>query len=142
MSTRRAALATLAASWPLALHAADAFAARDVAGALAALGIADAPQPSPFVHLSAPDVAENGAVVPLTLATSAPDATHLILLVDGNPVPLVAVHELTPLLAPKIELRIKMAQGSPVRLVVRLAGGGALMATRRVAVIQGGCGGE
>jgi len=142
VSTRRAALATLAAGWPLALHAADAFAARDVAGALAALGVAGEPRPSALVHLTAPDVAENGAVVPLTLATSAPDATHLILLVDGNPVPLVAVHELTPLLVPRIELRIKMAQASPVRLVVRLADGRALVASKQVAVIQGGCGGD
>lgn len=142
MSTRRAALATLAGGWPLALQAADAFAARDVNSALAALGVAGEPRPSVLVHLTAPDVAENGAVVPLTLATSAPNATHLILLVDGNPVPLVAVHELTPLLAPQIELRIKMAQASPVRLVVRLADGRALMASRQVAVIQGGCGAD
>lgn len=141
MSTRRAALALLAAA-PLGVRAADAFAARDTAAALAALGVGAPPQPSPLVHLGAPDVAENGAAVPLTLATRAPGATHLILLVDGNPVPLVAVHELTPLLAPRIELRIKMAQSSPVRLVVRLANGGALMAVQHVAVTQGGCGGD
>ena len=68
-----------------------AFDAKSIADAVKALGAAGAPAQSSAVTLTAPDIAENGAVVPLALASTLPNVKQLLLLVEKNPNVLVSV---------------------------------------------------
>ena len=82
------------AAWPQA-----AFDAKGVADAVKALGGA-APQENKGVTLTAPDIAENGAVVPVACACTLPDVKRLVLLVEKNPNTLAAVFEINEALEP------------------------------------------
>src|SRR4051812_41389031 len=103
MSTRRetlqhsaavAALLAAAGLLPQAAHASPAFDAKTVGDALKALG-AGAPVESKDVTLTAPDIAENGAVVPMGVSTTLPNVKQLLVLVEKNPAPLVARFEVS-----------------------------------------------
>jgi sulfur-oxidizing protein SoxY len=109
-----------------------------IANALAALGIQNW-QPSNTLHLGLPDVAENGALVPVEVSSSAPDARRIVIAVEGNPIPVVADFRLDPGVLPWIEARIKLAQSTHV--VAFAQASGQWHQTRRyVRVIAGGCG--
>lgn len=123
------------ATWHEALDA--AFAGRDLSGALRALGAGQAAEDA-RVTLDGPDVAENGAVVPFTVATALPGVDLVALLVEHNPVPLSAAFMLPPGTEPFVSTRLKMAESSTVHALVR-AEGGLFLARRAVRVIQGGC---
>ena len=73
-----------------------AFDAKSLADALKALGANGAPEASSAVTLTAPDIAENGAVVPLAVASTLPGIKQLVLLVEKNPNALVAVFNMGP----------------------------------------------
>ncbi|QSA98216.1 thiosulfate oxidation carrier protein SoxY [Methylococcus sp. EFPC2] len=91
------------------------------------------------IVLDAPEVAENGAIVPLSVETSLPDVRSLALFVEKNPAPLAARFEITPELDPFVSLRIKMNESCDVIAVIRSAD--KYYATRRkVRVVIGGCG--
>ena len=92
------------------------------------------------VKLKIPDIAENGAVVPVTVSTDLADVEAIGVIVVNNPTPLAALFELSPQSVPEISVRIKMGESSPVRAVVR-AGGKLYSATKEVKVTIGGCGG-
>jgi sulfur-oxidizing protein SoxY len=130
-----APLRAVAADWNAA-----AFGAKKLAELWPALKLA-APEPSRAVRLDAPDVAENGAEVVLTLASSANDTRELMLIVDGNPNPLALHLTLAAGVEPMVEARVKLAQSSTVRGVVRTADGRALQASRDVKVTIGSCAG-
>jgi sulfur-oxidizing protein SoxY len=127
--------ATANAAWPQA-----AFEAKGVADAVKALG-AGAPQESKDVTLNAPDIAENGAVVPVACACTLPGVKRLALLVEKNPTTLAAVFEVNDALEPSFATRVKMAQTSNVYAVALMADGRALFAQKEVKVTLGGCGG-
>ena len=92
------------------------------------------------VTLKVPDIAENGAVVPVTVSTSLTDVESISVLVENNPTPLVAMFELSPQSVPEISVRIKMGESSKVQTVVK-AGGKLYSASKEVKVTIGGCGG-
>ena len=92
------------------------------------------------VTLKVPDIAENGAVVPVTVSTSLADVESISVLVEKNPTPLVAIFELSPQSVPDISVRIKMGESSKVQTVVK-AGGKLYSASKEVKVTIGGCGG-
>ena len=117
-----------------------AFDAKSIADALKALG-AGAPVESKDVVIGGPDIAENGAVVPLSASTELPGVKQLVLLVEKNPAALVAVFNLTDSLEANIATRTKMGQSSDVYAVALLADGRALFAKKEVKVTLGGCGG-
>jgi len=117
-----------------------AFEAKTVAEALKALGAA-APVESKDVTLTGPDIAENGAVVPLGVSTTLAGAKQLLILVDKNPSPLAAVFHLTDSVEPNFATRAKMGQSSDVYAVVITADGKTLFAKKEVKVTLGGCGG-
>ena len=127
--------ATANAAWPQA-----AFEAKGVADAVKALG-AGAPQESKDVTLNAPDIAENGAVVPVGCACALAGVKRLALLVEKNPTTLAAVFEVNDALEPSFATRVKMAQTSNVYAVALMADGRALFAQKEVKVTLGGCGG-
>jgi sulfur-oxidizing protein SoxY len=123
------------AAWPQA-----AFDAKTLADAVKALGGA-APQESKDVMLTAPDIAENGAVVPLACACALPGVKRLLLLVEKNPNTLAAVFDVSDAVEPSFATRVKMAQTSNVYAVAVSADGKALFSQKEVKVTLGGCGG-
>jgi sulfur-oxidizing protein SoxY len=117
-----------------------AFEARSVADAIKAFG-AGAPTESKDVTITGPDIAENGAVVPLGLATTLPDVKHMLILVEKNPSALVAKFDVSEGVEPNFSILAKMGQSSDVYAVAITADGKALFAKKEVKVTLGGCGG-
>ena len=99
-----------------------------------------AAEPSDKVKLDAPEIAENGAVVPVSVSTTLADVTSISFLVAENPNALVASYKIPAGTVPAIANRIKMAKTSNVIVVVE-AGGKLYSATKEVKVTVGGCGG-
>jgi sulfur-oxidizing protein SoxY len=117
-----------------------AFEAKGLGDVVKALG-GSAPTESADVTLTAPDIAENGAVVPVGCACKLPGAKRLALLVEKNPNTLVAVFDLTDSVEPSIATRVKMGQTSNVIAVAMMADGKVLFNQKEVKVTLGGCGG-
>lgn len=117
-----------------------AFDAKNLADAFKGLGLA-APQASKDVTITAPDIAENGAVVPFSAATTLAGVKQILFLVDKNPTVLIAAFTLTDSVEANVSTRAKMAQTSDVYAVAVLNDGRALFAKKEVKVTLGGCGG-
>lgn len=118
----------------------SAFEAKSVADAVKAYGGA-APTESKDVTLTAPDIAENGAVVPMGVATTLPNVKHLLVLVEKNPNALVAKFDVSDALEPNFSTRAKMGQTSDVYAVAITRDNKAFFAKKEVKVTLGGCGG-
>ena len=118
-----------------------AFDAKTLGDALKALGASGAPEASGSVTLTAPDIAENGAVVPLAVASSLAGVKQLVLLVEKNPNALVAVFNVSPEVDASFATRAKMGETSDVYAVAVTGDGKAHFAKKEVKVTLGGCGG-
>jgi sulfur-oxidizing protein SoxY len=92
------------------------------------------------VKLKAPDIAENGAVVPVTVSSGMADVESIAIIVDDNPSPLTAVFELGAGAIADVSTRIKMGKTSTVLAVVK-ANGKLYSSAKEVKVTIGGCGG-
>jgi len=92
------------------------------------------------VKLDAPEIAENGAVVPISVNTTLTDVTSVSFLVSENPNVLAAYYKIPPGTMPSVANRLKMAKTTNVTVIVE-AGGRLFSATREVKVTVGGCGG-
>ncbi|MEG2630125.1 MAG: thiosulfate oxidation carrier protein SoxY [Comamonas sp.] len=128
---------------PQAAHAAynkAAFEAKTMAEVLKALG-ASAPAESKDVTLTAPDIAENGAVVPIGAATSLPNVKQLLILVEKNPNTMIAAFTVNEALESNFLTRAKLGQSSDVYAVAITNDGKAFFAKKEVKVTLGGCGG-
>jgi len=141
---RSAAVAGMlaAAGFPQFAQAAfnkTAFEAKSVPDAVKATGAASLVE-SKDVILTAPDIAENGAVVPMGVSTALPGVKHLLLLVEKNPLALVALFQSSESLENNFLTRAKMGQTSDVYAVAVMADGKALWAKKEVKVTLGGCG--
>lgn len=133
----------LAASglWALPAQARPAaFEAKSLAEVLKVLG-KGAPSESKELTLTAPEIAENGAVVPLAVATGLANVRQLLLLVEKNPSPLVALFNVSEAVEPNFSTRSKMAESSLVYAVALLSDGRVLYTKKDVKVTLGGCGG-
>jgi sulfur-oxidizing protein SoxY len=117
-----------------------AFDAKNVADVLKSLG-ASAPVESKDVVIGGPDIAENGAVVPLTASTALPGVKHILILVEKNPAALIALFNVTDSVEANFATRAKMGQSSDVYAVAVMNDGKALYAKKEVKVTLGGCGG-
>lgn len=95
---------------------------------------------SSSVTLNAPDIAENGAVVPVGITTTLPKVQQMAILVDKNPNALAAQFTLTADSEPFVATRVKMAQTSNVHALVK-SDGKWFVVTKEVKVTLGGCGG-
>jgi sulfur-oxidizing protein SoxY len=127
---------------PLAALAAwnkDAFASKSAGDALKSLGTA-ATEPSNAIVIEAPQIAENGAVVPIEIMSKIPGTTALAVLVEKNPYPLVAKFDFMEGALPFVKVNAKMGETSDVR-VVATAGGKHYTASKEIKVTIGGCGG-
>jgi sulfur-oxidizing protein SoxY len=97
-------------------------------------------EPSDKVKLDAPEIAENGAVVPISVSSTLADVTSISILVAENPNALAASYKIPAGTLPNVANRLKMAKTSNVIAVVE-AGGKLYSATKEVKVTVGGCGG-
>jgi len=127
-------LAALAASWNK-----DAFGAKNAADVLKGLGASGA-APSKDVVIEAPQIAENGAVVPIEIVSNVPGTTSIVVLIEKNPFPLAGVFEFMDGALPFVRLNVKMGETSDVRVIAE-AGGRRYTATKEIKVTIGGCGG-
>jgi len=93
------------------------------------------------VTITAPDIAENGAVVPLAVSSSLPGVKHLLLLVEKNPSALVSMFNVVDSVETAFSTRAKMGQSSDVYAVAIMTDGKALFTKKEVKVTLGGCGG-
>lgn len=137
-----AALLGAAGALPRAAQAAwnrAAFESRNLAEVARALGGA-VPQASSELLLSGPDIAENGAVVPVSVSSRLPGIRRLLLLVEKNPTPLSAVFDLGDGIEPELQLNLKMARSSKVVLAAMMADARVLYTTREIGVTLGSCG--
>lgn len=116
-----------------------AFTTKDMAESLKNTGYDGAAESSDIV-LKAPDIAENGAVVPITATSNIPGTTSIAIFVEKNPTPLIADFSFSNGADAYVSTRIKMAKTSIVRVSVK-AGGKNYTTSREVKVTIGGCGG-
>ncbi|HLR77570.1 MAG TPA: thiosulfate oxidation carrier protein SoxY [Burkholderiaceae bacterium] len=116
-----------------------AFAATDVDGVVKALG-GDSATESDQITLIAPDIAENGAVVPVGVNSALPNTTEIAIMVPDNPSTLTAFFKIPEDGIPEVATRIKMGQTSDVYGLVK-ADGKYYMVHKEVKVTLGGCGG-
>jgi sulfur-oxidizing protein SoxY len=115
-----------------------AFEARSMADTLKAIG-AVSPPDSRNIQISAPEIAENGAVVPVAIASTLPNVTTIAILVEKNPNPLAASFTLSEGTQANIETYVKMGQSANVYALLQ-SDGKFFMATKEVKVTLGGCG--
>ena len=124
----------LAASWNK-----DAFMSKSAVDAVARIGASNAVQ-SKDVVIEAPEIAENGAVVPIEITSNVPGTNAIAVLIEKNPFPLTGKFDFMDGALPYVKLNVKMGESSIVRVVAE-AGGKHYVATREVKVTIGGCGG-
>jgi sulfur-oxidizing protein SoxY len=123
------------AAWPK-----EAFSARKSEEALSKLMGSSATSPSDAITIKAPDIAENGAVVPITIDTSMNGVESIALIASNNATPLVASFNLGAGAQGYVSTRIKMGKTGDVVAVVK-SGGKMFSARKGVKVTIGGCGG-
>ena len=143
-SARLAALMVSAGLLPATAMAAwskDAFDAKTMAESAKSLGGTAAPAVSKDVTITGPDIAENGAVVPVGASTTLPGVKRLALMVEKNPNALAAVFDVTDGIEPSVSTRVKMGQSSNVFAVAIMNDGKVLYAQKEIKVTLGGCGG-
>lgn len=123
-----------------AAYNAAAFEVKTMAELMKVLG-AGAPTESKDVTITAPDIAENGAVVPVSVASTAPGVKRLLVLVEKNPSVLSAMFDVSDAVDASFSSRVKMGQSSNVYAVAMTGDGKVLFAQKEVKVTLGGCGG-
>jgi sulfur-oxidizing protein SoxY len=128
------AAAADASQWPK-----NAFSQKTQAAAIKALYSAT-PEPSDKVTLDAPEIAENGAVVPISVATTLSGVTAISIVVSENPFPLAAHYPIPPGTSATVANRLKLAKTTNVIALVA-SGGKVFSASKEVKVTVGGCGG-
>ena len=123
-----------------AVYNTAAFSAKTMAEVMKALGAA-MPAESKDVTITGPDIAENGAVVPVGAATTLPGVKRLLMMVEKNPAMLAAMFNVTDAIDANISTRVKMGQSSDVYAVAMMNDGKVLFARKEIKVTLGGCGG-
>lgn len=116
-----------------------AFDMKSIADAMRALG-AGSPRASDAILIKAPEIAENGAVVPVAIESRLPGTESIALLIDKNPQPLAASFGIPAGTEANVSTRVKMGQSSDVYALVK-ADGRFYVAKKEVKITIGGCGG-
>jgi len=122
------------AAWPK-----GAFDAKDVKSAMSEIAGGDSPEAGD-IKIKAPDIAENGAVVPITVSTGIEGVESISIFAAKNGTPLIASFKLGENAEPFAATRIKMGETADVVALVK-AGGKLYSAKKAVKVTIGGCGG-
>ena len=116
-----------------------AFDAKSMADTLKARGAAGTTD-SKDVQVTGPDIAENGAVVPVGVSSTLPNVSMVAILIEKNPNALSATFNLPEGTEANVQTRVKMGQTSNVYALVK-SDGKFFMATKEIKVTLGGCGG-
>lgn len=124
----------------LAAWSKAAFEATDVNGSVSALFGSSNMDKSDKIKIKAPDIAENGAVVPVSVTTSIDGVSSISIFADKNATPLTADFQLGPGAEGYVSTRIKMGKTANVIAVVK-SGDKLYSASKEVKVTIGGCGG-
>ena len=124
----------LAATWNK-----NGFESKAVADALKSLGAASLAE-SKDIIITAPDIAENGAVVPIAVTSKIPRTQSISIIAEKNPFPLSSTYDLSNGGEAYVSTRIKLGETSNVRAVIK-ADGKFYTAAKEVKVTIGGCGG-
>jgi sulfur-oxidizing protein SoxY len=127
-------VAAFAAGWNK-----EAFGAKTAADALRLIGAAGA-APSSALVIEAPEIAENGAVVPIEITSNIPGTKSISVMIEKNPFPLSSVFEFGDGAMPYVKLNVKIGESSDVRVLAE-AGGKHFVASKSIKVTIGGCGG-
>lgn len=127
--------ALLAAAWPE-----KAFSSPGASEAMIDLLGTDKTIPSDQISMKAPEIAENGAVVPVRIKTTLENVESISIIVEKNPRPLAATVEILPGTLPEFSSRIKMRETSQVMVVVK-TDSGLYSTSKEIKVTIGGCGG-
>jgi sulfur-oxidizing protein SoxY len=122
----------LAALWNKA-----AFESKDVQGALEGLEVSTE-IPSDQIEITAPERAENGAVVQVEIRSRIPNTEAIAIIAEKNPTPLIANFMFSNGAEPFVVTRIKMAETADIRAIVK-SGDKYYTATRNVVVLENGC---
>jgi sulfur-oxidizing protein SoxY len=105
-----------------------------------ALGGGAPAQSKDIAFVSTPDIAENGAVVPVGVTSTIPKTESIAILIEKNPNMLAASFDIPAGTDPSISTRVKMGQSSNVYALVK-ADGKYYVASKEIKVTLGGCGG-
>jgi sulfur-oxidizing protein SoxY len=114
------------------------FESKAIADALKALGAGN-PVESKDIVITAPDIAENGAVVPVAIVSKIPNTQQISIVAERNPLPLTATFDVSSGNEGYVSTRIKMGETSNVWAVVK-ADGNFFVAKKEVKITVGGCG--
>jgi sulfur-oxidizing protein SoxY len=117
----------------------DAFGQKTLADALKSLNAATAAD-SKDILIDAPQIAENGAVVPVEITSNLPATKSIVVLIEKNPFPLAAKFDFLEGAVPFVKVNVKVGESSNVRVLAE-AGGKYYVALKEVKVTIGGCGG-
>ncbi|XLZ70841.1 thiosulfate oxidation carrier protein SoxY [Massilia sp. SR12] len=123
----------------LAAGGREAFSAKSLADALAAVG--GTPADNKEIAIISPDIAENGAVVPVGVTSAIPGTSEIYILVEKNPNPLAAIFKIPDDTNAAVQARLKLGQSTNIVAVVKTADGKLYSATKETKVTLGGCGG-
>lgn len=116
-----------------------AFTAKSLAEAVRAAGAMGSSE-SGSIAIKAPDIADNGAQVPIEVLSTIPGSQTVSVFVDKNPMPLAASVSFFNGALAQMRLQIKMSESSRIRVVVKSTDGKTYHANREVKVTLGGCG--
>ena len=116
-----------------------AFDGKTLSDALRALG-AQGAATSDAIQIKAPEIAENGAVVPVGVESRLPGTQSITLLIEKNPQPLTASFDIPAGTEPNVSTRVKMGQSSDIYALVK-ADGKFYVAKKEIKITLGGCGG-
>ena len=116
-----------------------AFDTKNVPDTVKAMG-GSAPAESKDIQIQAPDIAENGAVVPISVASNIPKTQSISILIEKNPNTLSASFDIPEGTDPYVQTRVKMGQTSMVTALVK-ADGKYFYVAKEIKVTLGGCGG-
>jgi sulfur-oxidizing protein SoxY len=117
-----------------------AFDTHSMAETMQALGGGEPAQSKDIVFFQTPDIAENGAVVPIGITSNIPKTESIAILIEKNPNMVAAVFDIPPGTEPSVTTRVKMGQSSNIYALVK-ADGKYYVAAKDVKVTLGGCGG-
>ena len=117
----------------------EAFQSKTAADALKGLGIAASTE-SKDVVIEAPQIAENGAVVPIEITSNVPNTRSIAVVIEKNPFPLAAKFDFAEGAVPFVKVNVKVGESSFVRVLAE-AGGKFYTASKEIKVTIGGCGG-
>jgi sulfur-oxidizing protein SoxY len=115
-----------------------AFESKAAADAIKNLGVTELVE-SKDITITAPDIAENGAIVPVAVTSKIPNTQSISIIAEKNPFPLAASFDISAGGEAYVSTRLKMGQTSNVRAIVK-ADGKFYTAIKEVKVTVGGCG--